>query len=431
MNELLERQIKEHLRDGTPIPKELDRLFEAISDAYDSFHEDDTSKLRDITAPSLDLIFSLTKTGTLTFVSIASKDILGYDPEEMIGTKFTRYICKEDLLRCWKAVADVFLHRQVKNLEITMIDSKGNRVPVEVNGQIARTKAGLVARGSMRDITGRRKAESNLADKMKELDQKLNEIADQRRAILNILSDVEESRDQLRTVNIALSSEIGDRRKAEANLLKSLTEKETLLKEVHHRVKNNLQVISSLLHLQSTRLPDRETAGAFKDSINRIKSMAAIHETLYRSIDIARVNFDNYVKSLAGILYESYGIGIGRVSLNTDVQNISFEIDTAVPVGLVINELVSNALKHAFPDNRKGSIMISLRKTDGGHYELSVSDDGVGLPNEFDLDKSASLGMHLIHNLVKGQLQGNLEIKRDGGTTFKITFGETRYMRRI
>jgi PAS domain S-box-containing protein len=441
MNKLLQRQIKRHLHEETPISDEMSRLFEDISSVYDHMGKDEESSvdsigtpykdLTAITASTLDIIFSMTKTGNLTFVSAASRDVLGYEPEEMVGTKFTKYIDRSDWAKCWKAMKDVFLHRKVRNLEIEAIDSSGRRVPVEVNGQLLKTKSGLVAQGSMRDISDRKKTESDLAGKMKELDQKLKELADQRRATLNILSDMEESRNQLKTVNIALSSEIGERRKAEENLLKSLAEKETLLKEVHHRVKNNLQVISSLLHLQSKKLGDPKTAGAFGDSVNRIKSMAAIHETLYRSMDIARVNFENYIESLAAILYESYGIGARRISINTNIDNIFFEIDTAVPVGLLVNELVSNALKHAFPKDRKGSITITLRRRDGNGYELMVSDDGVGLPSDFDLDKSTSLGIHLIHNLVKEQLRGTIETRGDMGTTFVITFQEAHYKRRI
>ena len=250
----------------------------------------------------------------------------------------------------------------------------------------------------------------DLENSQRELSRKLQEIGDSRRAILNILADVEESRNELKA---------------------SLEEKETLLKEIHHRVKNNLQVISSLLHLQSKKITDEAVLTVFRDSENRVKSMAIIHENLYKSTGLARIDFSNYIKSLTGILYESYGIGTERVSLNIDVENIFFNIDTAVPCGLIINELVSNAMKHAFPDNREGSITISLGKADGDRYTLTVSDDGAGLPKGFDMKKSQSLGMRLVHNLVQNQLRGTIEIVEGTGMTFIITFSEVTYKRRI
>jgi two-component sensor histidine kinase len=194
-----------------------------------------------------------------------------------------------------------------------------------------------------------------------------------------------------------------------------------LLKEIHHRVKNNLQIISSLLNLQSDNIDLADPARTFRESQDRIRSMALIHEKLYRSGDVARIDFREYVESLTSGLYRSYFPGPG-VRIFADVENVSLDIDLAVSCGLIINELVSNALKYAFPDGRAGKIHVSLAG-DGDSYTLTVSDDGVGLPPGLDFRDTPSLGLQLVNTLV-GQLEGTIELDSAEGTRFKITFAE-------
>jgi two-component sensor histidine kinase/CheY-like chemotaxis protein len=199
----------------------------------------------------------------------------------------------------------------------------------------------------------------------------------------------------------------------------SLREKELLLQEIHHRVKNNLQITSSLLRVQAAQVKDQNIREALRDSQNRIKSMSLIHEKLYQSKDLSRIDFGVYVDDLARYLFGAYrGLG-GHITLSLDVCDCTLEIDTAIPCGLIINELVSNALKHAFPDGRKGEIRISLQTVDG-HYVLTVHDDGIGLPADLDLSGTNSLGMVLINTLVE-QIDGTLEWSRNGGTAATIT----------
>ena len=200
-----------------------------------------------------------------------------------------------------------------------------------------------------------------------------------------------------------------------------LGEKEVLLKEVHHRVKNNLQVISSLLNLQSAKISDLEAKDILRESQNRVRTMALIHEKLYQSSDLAQVDFASYLRSLVNFLSQSYRGKSDNVSIQVEAENILLDIDTAIPCGLIVNELVSNSLKYAFPDNRHGQIKLICQHAAEGRYVLTVSDDGVGLPPGFDISKTPSLGHKLVISLAN-QLDGKLEIDDEQGTTFRILF---------
>ncbi len=196
-----------------------------------------------------------------------------------------------------------------------------------------------------------------------------------------------------------------------------------MLKEIHHRVKNNLQIIASLVHLQSEHIKDSEGLRAFLESRNRINTMALIHEKLYMSPDISRIDFLDYVNELANSLYLSYGIDRRNVALKLDIENVSFDINTAIPLGLIINELVSNALKYAFPGGIKGEIRIDLHQDDESRFILIIGDNGTGFPEDLDFRNTESLGLRLVISLT-GQLGGTIDLDRKGGTTFRIIFKE-------
>jgi len=211
----------------------------------------------------------------------------------------------------------------------------------------------------------------------------------------------------------------------------SLQEKELLLREIHHRVKNNLQVISSLLSLQSRSSKDEQAIEMAKESQNRIKVMALIHEKLYRSKGFANVEFNDYIKNLVNDLFASYRVSASRISLKMEIEDISLGIDTAIPTGLIINELVTNCLKYAFTKDNDGEIRISLRSLDDGQNELIVSDNGVGIPENLDIKNAESLGLRMITNLTERSLHGNVSIKRNKGTEFRIIFKEKEYKDRL
>ncbi len=204
-----------------------------------------------------------------------------------------------------------------------------------------------------------------------------------------------------------------------------LHDKEMLMKEIHHRVKNNLMVISSLLSLQSRYIKDEESKEIFKESQNRAQSMALIHERLYRSSDMKSIDFVDYIRSLTRDLFDTYSTQEDRIDLKMDVEDVEVDIDNAVPLGLIINEMVTNSLKYAFPNERAGTISISFHKQKD-QYLLEVSDDGVGIPEEFEVEKSDSLGMMLINSLTT-QIGGELEMERSPGTTFRIKFKDPEF----
>ncbi len=211
-------------------------------------------------------------------------------------------------------------------------------------------------------------------------------------------------------------------RHAEEKIKNSLKEKEVLLREIHHRVKNNMQIISSLLMLQSQYVKDKKDADIFIDSQNRIVSMSLVHEKLYQSHDLARIDFKEYIEDMAAGLFQSYGIDTGKIALNISVESISLPIDSAIPCGLIINELVTNSLKYAFPGARNGEINIFIRSSGNNMIEIVVSDNGIGLPKDLDFRKTESLGLHLVTILAENQLHGEIALDQNKGTNFHIRF---------
>ncbi|SRR5579883_2641410 len=222
-------------------------------------------------------------------------------------------------------------------------------------------------------------------------------------------------------VDITAAKRLEEVRKAEERLQASLKEKEVLLKEIHHRVKNNLQIVYSLLRLQYRRIKDRLAADILLESQNRIKSIALIHEKLYRSEDLAKIDLSHYIPNLVTSLFSSYSINTNTITLKTRVDDVSLDIDTAIPCGLIINELVSNSLKYAFPANRAGTIAVELHATGDRTVMLTVRDDGIGIPDKFELARAGSLGLKLVNDLVK-QLEGTIVLNCQHGTEFKISF---------
>ena len=219
----------------------------------------------------------------------------------------------------------------------------------------------------------------------------------------------------------AVIRDITERKQAEVQIKQSLQEKEVLLKEIHHRVKNNMQIISSLLDLQADTIQDEAVREIFTESQQRIKSMALIHERLYQSSDLARIDFAEYIESLTNHLVRLYRTKAGNATLSLDIAPLFLSLETAIPCGLIINELVSNAFKHAFPKGQAGKISIELQPTVQGELILSVQDNGVGLPEEIDLQRTNTLGLTLVLTLVN-QLKGTITQTNKQGSEFQITF---------
>jgi two-component sensor histidine kinase len=202
-------------------------------------------------------------------------------------------------------------------------------------------------------------------------------------------------------------------------LRSSLEEKEALLREVHHRVKNNLQVITSLLNLQAAGIHDPEVLTMLQESQNRVRSMALVHDRLHRSSNHVSIDFGEYIRTMASQLMRSYGKG--GVGVSVDVSPIALGIDTAIPCGLLLNELLSNAVRHAFPDGQTGTITIGLTRSSDTHLTLTVADDGVGLPSGMNWRNAQSMGLTLIVGLTQ-QLGGTIDATSAKGTRFTVTF---------
>ncbi|UTB33489.1 MAG: sensor histidine kinase [Methanobacterium sp. ERen5] len=219
--------------------------------------------------------------------------------------------------------------------------------------------------------------------------------------------------------------DVADRKLTEHQLQRSIKEKEMLLKEIHHRVKNNLMIISSLLSLQSRYIKDENSKTIFMESQNRARSMALIHERLYQSTDLKNIDFGDYIQTLASDLYDTYVMDKNLIKMNIETDKLNLDIDTSIPLGLILNELVANSLKHAFSKGDNGTIDIKFQKQND-KYSLEVKDNGKGFPKDIDYKNTDSLGLMLITSLSE-QIDANLEYVGYPGTSFKISFNEKKF----
>lgn len=226
---------------------------------------------------------------------------------------------------------------------------------------------------------------------------------------------------------VAVYNDVTERVEAEKKIKGSLEEKKILLREIHHRVKNNMAVISSMLNLQADTFTAPAVVHAFQDSRDRIRSMALIHEKLYRADDLSRVDFSDYIRDLANRIFRSSELHDTKTTMTVEVGNVLLGIDIAIPCGLMVNELLSNAFKYAFPGDRKGTIrieMLLIEDSESPVYKMIIGDNGIGLPEPVDIKNPLTFGLNLVDLLVR-QLDGHIEVDRNNGTTFTITFPAT------
>lgn len=367
-------------------------------------------RYRAIVEDQSELICRFLSDGTLTFVNEAYCRYFGKRREELIGHSFTPLIAEEDKPQVVAAFNSLDKSNQVVTYEHRVILPDGSMRWQQWTDRLVFFESGKILEYASvgRDITERKKAEDEL-----------------RRLNLELEDRVRERTEALSKANQSLQNEVSERKTAEQQVLNSLQEKEVLLKEIHHRVKNNLQIISSLLNLQTRGIEDPSTLQAMRDSQMRIRSMALIHEKLYQSPSLASIDFGEYVKSLTIDLFRTYRGQASGIQLEIRVDQVFLSLDHAVSCGLILNELMTNALKYAFPTGRSGTIWVELHSTPGSVLHLSVTDDGVGIPSDLDIFKTKSLGLQLVNNLVR-QLDATLEVETSGKTSFLISF---RYQR--
>lgn len=326
-------------------------------------------KYRSIFENASDAIITIDLENRITSWNTSAENMFGWTAQEVIGKDVSQLIVPQDLL----TEREIFIH-----------DTKSGR-----------TVAGVETVRQRKDGT---KIDVSLT---------ISPIIDTNQNIVGLSGIIRD---------------ISERKRSDEQIKQSLKEKEILLREIHHRVKNNMQVVSSLLKLQSGYITEEKYLEMFKESRNRIMSMSLVYEKFYKSEGLVKINFKEYIKDFIGELFQSYGIKKGTIALNINAEDISFGVDTAIPCGLIINELVTNSLKHAFPDERDGEIKIVLHRTDENTIELVVSDNGVGIPKDLDFKKTESLGLHLVTILVENQLQGSIGLDRSKGAEFQIKF---------
>lgn len=312
-----------------------------------------------------DVYYRTDRDGLVTLISPSVKTQAGYDPEDVIGHPVTDFYADPDERQIF--TENLKMNGIVNDYELQLLAKDGRIIRVSATSKLVTGVDGrpVGVEGVLRDIT--------------------------------------------------------DRKHAEENLKASLKEKEVLLQEIHHRVKNNMQIISSLLNIQSRKLKDRKIVELFQESRSRIRAMALIHEKLYQSHDLANVNLAEYIESLSLHLFHMYSVDSNSVKLGMEVQDVYLDINTAIPIGLVINELVSNAVKHAFSNGANGKIVVRLSAGSNGDRCLQVTDNGKGLPEGFDIGKPETLGMQLICDLV-AQINGSIQVETHGGASFRVAF---------
>ena len=316
-------------------------------------------------------------TGKLVDCNDSLAKIVGYRREELLNLNFADFTHKDDLQQEWQLINALWENKTATyRMEKRYIHKDGHTVLVDVAASLIKGESGELEYG------------------------------------------------------FAFVQDITDRKRNEEQLEKNLKEKELLLSEIHHRVKNNLQIVSSLLNLQSRLIKDGEALAAIEESRQRIQSMGLIHEQLYRSEDFTSIDMKEFILDLVRTQRAMSIGGKKRVEYDIRIDNIFFEVDMATPVGLIINEIITNSLKYAFPERDDGIIGISLAALKNDEYELLIFDNGIGLPQEIVPDTTKTFGLYLVKMLVEAQLKGSLEIDRTTGTRFIIRFKKSAYCKK-
>ena len=330
--------------------------------------------------------------GSFKYFNKRFADLFGYTMKEMEKQTIQTLVHPQDVEWVMQYHESRFKGEKVPHrYEFRGVRKNGSVIHLEIDVIALRERGRVVGtRSYIWDISQRKKIEEQLRKAQGELEMRVHE----------------------RTEDLVRANEA---------LQTALAEKEVLLREIHHRVKNNLQVISSILNLQSRHAGDHHTQAVLEESRNRIQSMTMVYEQLYQAEDLSRIDFRKYVSSLAGSLHASHHANHGAVQVNTDIDDFQLDIGTAIPCGLIISELVLNSLKHAFPDNALGQIEVAFRAGKKMQCTLMVRDNGVGLPEDLSVDSADTLGLQLVRALVD-QLEGSIKIVRNNGTKYIIKF---------
>jgi len=321
---------------------------------------------RSLIEASIDPLVTISLDGKITDVNTATERVTGYTRDVLIGTDFSSYFSDPEAARV--GYRRVFTEGHVRDYPLEIRHCDGHVTPVFYNATLYHNEKGEVSGifAAARDIT--------------------------------------------------------ERKRAKEQLHASLREKDILLREIHHRVKNNMQVISSLLDIQARASGKLQLIEMLHESQRRIQAMALVHEKLYASQDFSRIDMAGYVDTLSQELFQSYKVNPWKIEMIVQTDGVYLDINKGISCGLILNELISNALKHAFPGDRQGELQIIIGVTENTEIEIVVRDNGVGLPDDVDIHQPRTVGLHLVNGLVKNQLDGQIEVRRDNGTEFRIKF---------
>jgi PAS domain S-box-containing protein len=306
------------------------------------------------------------ETGYLTYANKKAQELIGMPFEKIIGMHQSQLHPKEDAEK-YRKIFEQHIQNGTDISEDTFVINKDKKkVPVEISASVTEIGGKRFVQGIFRDVT--------------------------------------------------------DRKRIEEQLKTSLREKEILLRELHHRTKNNMQVISSLLNIQSAFINNEQVSKIFRETQSRIRAISLVHEKLYQSEDLSNINLYDYIKDLSNTLLSGYHMDSEQISLEFDADSVLISIDTAISCGLITNEIITNSLKYAFGDNGTGSIRVVIRTKEDSNIELRISDNGIGLPDGFDFDNSKTLGLKLVKKLAENQLRGTIDVIAGKGTEFIIKF---------
>jgi PAS domain S-box-containing protein len=332
-------------------------------------------KYRELFESLVDVSYKTDIDGTIIIVSPSIEKTFGFKPDEVIGRKMIDFY--QDPNRRSIVFDQIMEYGFVNNYEMPMIRKDGAIIIISTNARLIKDDSEKVIgiEGVARDVT-----------KIK---------------------------------------------KAEEKVLQSLAEKESLLMEIYHRTKNNMQVISSFLNLQAAQINDAKVNTLVRSVSSRILAMSLVHEKLYRSKNLSRINIREYIEDLVALMMSYHNFPDGKVTVLYDIEEVNFVIDTAIPLGLVIQEIVTNSLKHAFPGDREGVISIKLSRDSNGSVVLTIIDNGVGMPIEFDADTATSFGINTTLGIIKIQMHGTVDVINNGGVSYNIVLKGDMYEERI
>ena len=455
-------------------------------------------KFRNMTEQISDIIFLTDDKGLLKYISPASIDIFGYNPQEMEGQLFMRYLKKTEIPKAMKQFLKTLSSgNPAVNMELLMKHKNGKIFHGELSGRLFKDNKLEGTIGVIRDITERKLAEeenlklltavtqspsiiaiTDLHGNLEYVNPKFTELTgysfeEAKGENVTILRSYEQSNEiyeelwqeissgnewrgefynkkkngelfwesasvspiidkKGKTINyIKIAEDITERKKNEDQIKKDLKIKTALIQEIYHRTKNNMAVISAMISIQSRHTENDYVKSTFREINNKIQAMSLVHQKLYQSKNLSNIDFKEYVEDLAKLLMQSFGAESRKIDSKLELENVNILIDSAIPLGLILNELVSNIFKHAFPNKKDGKIFIRLFKDDDNIINLQLSDNGIGLPHNFDIRKDGSMGLSSVFSLVERQLKGSISAKSENGLKWHIKINDSLHQERV